>query len=281
MIVAGLAVAPARALELPPHKDAVFAYPGILETRDGGAFRVVDYREQRDINGRDEVPELRAAARYLKLSVRKKQSDAVAGTGAGPVAHFAVGAPERATVIVIYVHGKGGNRKQGVNDLTFGGNFNRLKNLVVSGGGLYLSPDFADFAERGASQIAGLAAYYAARSPGAPIYIACGSMGGAICYGLAAGEADRNVSGYLWLGSFADERLLASAAAKARKPFFFAQGSADKVFPVEAQERLYAALRAKARTYPVRFVRFETGSHGTPIRMVDWRETLNWMLSLR
>jgi len=28
-----------------------------------------------------------------------------------------------------------------------------------------------------------------------------------------------------------------------------------------------------------RFVRFETGTHGTPIRMTDWRETLNWMLS--
>jgi hypothetical protein len=33
--------------------------------------------------------------------------------------------------------------------------------------------------------------------------------------------------------------------------------------------------------YPVRFVRFETGTHGTPIRMVDWRAVLNWMLSVR
>ena len=32
--------------------------------------------------------------------------------------------------------------------------------------------------------------------------------------------------------------------------------------------------------YPARFVRFETGTHGTPIRMTDWRETLNWMLSV-
>jgi hypothetical protein len=27
-------------------------------------------------------------------------------------------------------------------------------------------------------------------------------------------------------------------------------------------------------------VRFETGTHGTPIRMTDWRETLNWMLAV-
>ena len=26
-------------------------------------------------------------------------------------------------------------------------------------------------------------------------------------------------------------------------------------------------------------VRFETGTHGTPIRMTDWRDILNWMLA--
>jgi dipeptidyl aminopeptidase/acylaminoacyl peptidase len=48
------------------------------------------------------------------------------------------------------------------------------------------------------------------------------------------------------------------------------------VFPVETQEAFYK--RVKSAGYPVRFVRFESGTHGTPIRMTDWRETLNWML---
>jgi len=26
-------------------------------------------------------------------------------------------------------------------------------------------------------------------------------------------------------------------------------------------------------------VLFQTGGHGTPVRMTDWRETLNWILA--
>ena len=53
------------------------------------------------------------------------------------------------------------------------------------------------------------------------------------------------------------------------------------VFPVASQEAFFRAILAKAPGYPTRFVRFESGTHGTPIRMTDWRETLNWMLSLK
>ena len=59
-----------------------------------------------------------------------------------------------------------------------------------------------------------------------------------------------------------------------------AQGSRDKVFPPEKMEAFYRAIRARSPGYPVRMVVFETGSHGTPIRMTDWRETINWMLSV-
>ena len=54
--------------------------------------------------------------------------------------------------------------------------------------------------------------------------------------------------------------------------------SADTVFPVEKQEAFFRSVLGKSGKYPARFVRFETGSHGTPIRMSDWRDTLNWMM---
>jgi hypothetical protein len=40
-------------------------------------------------------------------------------------------------------------------------------------------------------------------------------------------------------------------------------------------------IRRRSPGYPTKFMRFETGTHGTPIRMVDWRKALDWMLSLR
>ncbi len=265
-------------LQLQPFKDNLFAYPGLLSSSDDGAYRVVDYREMRDINQRDEIPERRAHGRYVSLGVRRQQQN----LSLDGIPHVAVGPTSGARIITVYLHGQGGSRKQGVDDFTFGGNFNRIKNLMVENGGLYLSPDFPDFGEAGASSVASLVGHYAKNSPGAPVFIACGSMGGALCYRLAqdSGIVPR-LGGLLLLGSMWDDGFLKSAAFKARVPLFIAQGSRDTVFPVESQESFFRKIRAAAPDYPVRMVRFETGTHGTPIRMTDWRETLNWMLSAR
>ncbi len=273
--------AQADAQALKPFKDELFAYPGILSSEAGGAYLVVDYSEARDIDKRDQVPERRVRGKYVATGVRKVQQDLALKTDAGTIRHFAVGRTKGAAVITIYLHGRGGSRKQGVDDFTFGGNFNRIKNLMADNGGLYLSPDFSDFGEKGAAEIAALISHYAEQSPGAKIFVACGSMGGMLCWELAS---DRSVvarlSGLLLLGSLWDEGFLSSAAFKGKVPVFFSQGSHDTVFAVEKQEAFYRSIAARAPGYPARFVRFETGTHGTPIRMTDWRETLNWMLSV-
>ncbi|MBN9234389.1 phospholipase [Mesorhizobium hungaricum] len=279
-----LSLAPAAALAdaqtLKPLKDELFAYPGILSAEKGDIYRVVDYREMRDINARDTVPERRVKPQYTSTGVRGVQQDLALTTDVGIIRHVAVGKTEGAAIIVLYLHGQGGSRKQGVDDFTFGGNFNRIKNLMADNGGLYLSPDFSDFGDKGAAQVAALIGHYAERSPGAKIFVACGSMGGALCWKLA-GRADtgNRIDGLLLLGSLWDDSFFASPAFKRRVPVFFGQGSKDPVFPIENQEAFFRSILAKSKAYPTRFVRFETGTHGTPIRMTDWRETLNWMLS--
>jgi pimeloyl-ACP methyl ester carboxylesterase len=270
----------ANALELKPFKDDLFAYPPILSQSDDGAYRVVDYREMRDINGRDVIPERKVKPQYVSLGVRSQQADVIVDTEAARLAVFVVGKRANAKIITIYLHGQGGSRHQGVNDFTFGGNFNRIKNLMARNGGLYLSPDFSDFGDTGARQIAALIETFSARSPGAPVFVACGSMGGELCWGLAdMPRVAAKLGGLLLLGSMWDEDFLSSPAFERRVPVFFGQGSHDIVFPVERQEAFFRKILQKAPGYPARFVRFETGTHGTPIRMTDWRETLNWMLA--
>jgi dienelactone hydrolase len=271
---------PASADALKPFKDELFAYPAELSNSDGGRYRVIDYRELRDINERDQIPERRAWAKYVDTRVRSVQKDLVLNTDAGAVRHVAVGKTQGAAVIVLYLHGQGGSRKQGVDDFTFGGNFNRIKNLMAANGGLYLSPDFSDFGDKGAAEVASLIDHYAGQSPAAKIIVACGSMGGMLCWKLAGRKdtGDR-LSGLILLGSLWDEGFFSSPAFKRKVPVFFGQGSKDPVFPVENQEAFFRSILAKSKNYPARFVRFETGTHGTPIRMSDWRETLNWMLS--
>ncbi|MCO5065872.1 MAG: alpha/beta hydrolase [Rhizobiaceae bacterium] len=265
---------------LAPFKDDLFAYPATLSEADGGAYRVVDYREQRDVNGRDEVPERRVRKEYVSLGVRSQQKEMKLESPVGPLRFVAVGKQENASMIVLYLHGQGGSRVQGVNDFTFGGNFNRVKNLVAKAGGLYLSPDFKDFGDGGASQVREIILHFSQLSPKAPVIVACGSMGGMLCWKLASDpEVASRLGGLLLLGSLWDDSFFNSPAYKRKVPVFFGHGSRDTVFAVEKQEAFYRKLRGKSGAYPTRFVRFESGTHGTPIRMSDWRGVLDWMIN--
>jgi hypothetical protein len=134
-----LSAAEGQTLSLKPFKDDLFAYPPALSTGDNGAYTVLDYHEMRDINQRDEVPEKRVRAQYTDPGVRRVQQDLMLKTDAGDIRHVAVGRTEGASIIVLYLHGQGGSRKQGVDDFTFGGNFNRIKNLMAGNGGLHLA----------------------------------------------------------------------------------------------------------------------------------------------
>jgi hypothetical protein len=272
----------AAAAGLEPFKDDLFAYPATLSSSDDGAYRVVDYQEQRDIDERDEIPERRVKKAYVSLGVRSVQKDLQLKSDAGDVRFFAVGETEGASIITVYLHGQGGSRKQGVEDFTFGGNFNRIKNLMAKNSGLYLSPDFSDFGDKGAAEVAALIDHYASASPSAKVFVACGSMGGNLCWKLASdSRIAARLSGLLLLGSVFDEGFSKTAAFRKKVPVFFGHGSRDSVFAVDGQEAFYRSLRGAKGGYPARFVRFETGTHGTPIRMTDWRETLNWMMSVK
>lgn len=268
------------ASSLPPYKDDYFAYPGVISSADNGDYKVVDYNEMRDINGRDAVPEKRVKDAYVSLKARAYQKDVTFQTKAGPVKAMTAGKREGASFIVIYLHGRGGNRLQGMNDFTFGGNFNRVKNLAALNGGLYVTPDFKDFADVGEAQIAGLIEAVKASSPSAPLILSCGSQGGTLCWRIAGNEnAGSHLAGLILLGSLWDEGFFKSPAFRKRVPVFFGHGSRDPVFAIDKQESFYREIRKRAPGYPVQFRRFESGNHGTPIRMSDWREMLNWILA--
>ncbi|MBQ0708611.1 MULTISPECIES: alpha/beta hydrolase [unclassified Ochrobactrum] len=275
-----LAATASGAASLPPYKDDYFAYPAIISSADNGDYKVVDYNEMRDINGRDAVPEKRVKDAYVSLKARAYQKDVTFQTEVGPVKAMTAGKREGASFIVIYLHGRGGNRLQGMNDFTFGGNFNRVKNLAALNGGLYIAPDFKDFADTGEAQIAGLIEAAKASSPNAPLILSCGSQGGTLCWRIAGNDkAGDQLAGLILLGSLWDDGFFKSPAFRKRVPIFFGHGSRDPVFAIDKQEAFYREIRKRAPGYPVQFRRFESGNHGTPIRMSDWREMLNWILA--
>jgi predicted esterase len=269
----------AETLELAPYKDDLFGYRGIVEQSKDKRYRLIAYDREIDMIDRDEIPRRKAGRDYVSGQHRWSRR-VVRYEGAGTERKmFAVGERDSPKVTVIWLHGQGGNRFQGVNDGTFGGNFNRLQNLMYRNDSLLLSPDFADFGKRGTADITALIGARKETAPQSPIILACGSMGGIVCANLAQDKTTAGqISGILLLGSFPAEDFTKSAAFQRSVPLFIGHGAEDPISPLKAQRAFFdGVLRAK-RGYPVRLAAFTNGSHGTPIRMVDWREELNWVL---
>ncbi len=267
----------ARAEAVGPFKDDLFSAQNVMETRDSGDFTIVDYDELRDINGRDSIPERRVKDRYVSLKVRRVQENQTLDLATGPMEVGRVGRDQGQAFTVIFIHGRGGDRRLGLNDISFGGNFNRLKNLAAENGGTYYAPSVRSFDEQGVANVAALIAHAAAQSAGRPVVLACASMGSFICWGISRDPAAvANLSGMAVLGGAPDPALARSAAAKAKLPIWFTHGSRDSVYAANDQIDIYRKLHSAGQ--PVRFTLYETGSHGTPVRMTDWRAMLNWLV---
>ncbi|MFB2553286.1 alpha/beta hydrolase [Ensifer soli] len=276
LLAAAVWAPPARADGLKPFKDDLFAYR-VIESADGGDFQRVDYDEMRDINGRDQIPERRVKRAYVDLGVKKVQADEVIEIGGRGLPVTRVGRAEGAAFTVIFIHGRGGDRRLGANDYSFGGNFNRLKNLAAGNGGAYYAPSVPSFDAAGVTAVAALIGEAARRSPGRPVVLACASMGSFVCWGIARDpEATALLAGMIVMGGASDATFARTAAGKRRLPLYLSHGSRDSVYAADSQADLYAGLHRQG--YPVRFVLFESGSHGTPVRMTDWRDALNWIL---
>ena len=276
VLFSGLAVQDAAALTLGAWKDELFGYGTVVETTDDGALSVVDYQELRDINERDQVPERRVKSAYVSTAVKKAQANLTVDTPAGSLDVAMTGKGEGAAFTVIFIHGRGGDRRLGNNDWNFGGNFNRLKNLAVRNGGVYYAPSVPSFDDAGAARISGLILRAKALSPDAPVILACASMGSFICARVVRdATAVKSLSGMVLMGGAADGDYAKTPAFKARLPVYFTHGDSDSVYAANDQIALFRKLRKAG--VPTRFVLFQTGGHGTPVRMTDWRETLNWL----
>lgn len=268
-------VTAASALELRGHKDRLFAYPGILSVSEQGSFIIVDYDKQRDIHRRDAEPERRVQSKYISLAVRRQSRVALHEANGRAIETGVTGDYSKARFAVIFVHGRGGDQRLGMNDHTFGGNFNRLKNLMLLNGGSYLAPSVKSFDDAGAADVRELVV--AGR---APVVLACASMGTIICSKLANDPAVvPRLAGMVLLGGAPDMGIAKSAAVKAQVPIVFTHGSYDTVYDWQDQKSVFDRVRRSAKNYPAQFVLFDTGSHGTPMRMTDWKQTLEFVLS--
>ena len=285
------AAAPASAdLRIAPYKDELFAYPKILGTLHGGDLIVVEFDQDRDVHGRDEVPLQKAFDKFVDLGVNEHKKDVLIRRDGEVVQFLAVGkADGDARLAVIYLHGMHGDRTLAMEDLRFGGNFNRIKNLMARNGGVFVSPDFSSFGAKGAREVKAVMSHYSENSEGAPIFLACASTGCKLVYRLLADPAAVDmIGGVILHGALpagASEGMLLDLdifqGPEKAIPIYIGHGSSDATVPWVSKELLFKRIKAANPHYPVRFELFKgpDAVHGTPIRMMDWRAVLNWMLA--
>lgn len=274
------ALSSAQAEALKPYKDRLFRYKKVTETLYNGDFIVVEYSKQRDLRDRDEIDERRVYGNYVSYKPKRGRGGGELKANGRTISYMGTGKWKGgAKAVVIYIHGQGGNRFQGMNDVSFGGNFNRIQNLMVRNSGAYLTVDIKNFGKRGTADVAALIQYQKQISPQAKVVVACGSMGGIICWNLVKNAGySRLINGIMLLGSPKDPNIFAAGVLSRNVPIYMGQGTLDRVYNWETQAQFFKQIKSRAPNYPIKFTLFDTGTHGTPIRMTDWRLVLNWML---
>jgi hypothetical protein len=303
----------AQPIELAPFKEALYAihpFDGVLrrcnkpsdkDTNErtlqlpklGGRHVIYAFDEQTDVNGRDvPTPDGKwqnvAKEKYISRlnDSDQRNFDLKLETPAGTriLETKEVGNPNAAKFAVIFIHGAAGiyaTRDLGVMDETFSGNFNRLKNMVVQNGGVYYTPSISDFEVKGPQDVTALIQHIARVAPGAPIVLSCASSGGSVCAGVAnSPSAAKLLSGIIVMGSSWGMGFLGSPAYRARVPLVFAQGTCDRGNPYDRLFILFREILKRDNSYPTRFQGFADGVHGTPLRMMNWRDTLNWIFAV-
>lgn len=243
LFLAGLT---AEAAPLKPYKDELFAYGNVLEQSDGGDFRTIDYQELRDINQRDQIPERRVKRAYVSLGVKSVQVTETLHLGRRSIDVTRVGPDRGAAFTVIFIHGRGGDRRLGANDFSFGGNFNRLKNLVVANGGTYYAPSVRSFDAAGVADISALIRFAADRSGGRPVVLSCASMGSLICWSLAREQAAvAALGGMMIMAGVSDPDFQKSAAYRAKLPIFSPMAAATACILPRSRSRAIARSRPR------------------------------------
>jgi hypothetical protein len=287
VLLPAMAVAKAPApYQLAPWKDDLFAYPRILDSAYDGDYLEVEYNRPRDLYARDVERGTRVNPKYVSLDTQKVEGTFRFDTPAGAIQYVGVGATDGgAKAITIFVHGYGASLKAGADDWIHGGNFNRLKNLMMRNGGVYISAGFSDFKAKGTAQIKALVLDETARSPGAPVFLLCGSAGGGICWRLLY---DKEVNPLLGGIAFLDADMVEGYVKVAgelppaeRVPIHISSSREDTILGWRSQLAFFRKMKAAVPDYPIQYVLFSAGTHGLSLRMTDWRVTLNWMLNER
>jgi pimeloyl-ACP methyl ester carboxylesterase len=251
----------------------------VLESKDQGAALIYDWNYQESVLDRDEVEGTVAKAERVDTAVASSRKDHVLHFGPYSLDTYQVGEVEGSRFAVIFIHGAQGTKAIGANDVSFGGNFNHVQSLALHNRGVYFSPTVS-LDVNGALAVAAMITEIKKTAPRSKIVLACGSAGAFVCWQIGRMNEGAKLSGLVLLGGASfDPNFKTSPAGQSRVPVLFSHGTKDPLVPGAYVTNNYAVVREVARNYPVRLEMYNGGKHGTPLRLIDWKEVLEWMFN--
>ena len=270
----------ANALE--SFKDSLFSNENrsVIEQKNKGSFKRYRWDELEDVNGRDSIPGVVAKPERIDPEAEKQQRAVKIKYSDGEIDTYEIGNPKDASFALVFIHGANGSKDLGASDLSFGGNFNRLKSLAIRNNGVYYSPS-VELPTSKDKDMFELVKHIKRNSPNSKIIFICGSAGARVCWSLAHNpEISPKIAGLIFTGGARDDvTYTGTDAFRSRLPIIFSHGSKDKLVPVSTYIDQYESILKIDPKYPVRMEIFEGGKHGTPMRNIDYKESLEWIFS--
>jgi hypothetical protein len=269
--------AASKAARPPPYrlhqlKGDVFPAPTILASEFGGDYARVAFVPVGESD--------QAAQTLIDAIPAPAQQELSFATAGRTLKYLAVGDLSKpAKMILVYVHGLGDDRTQGVHEKQFGGTFARLKRLAAENEAIYLSPDFSWFGREAEGQLSALINDYAGRSPGAPVFVACLSLGCKLSWRLAEDAGDASPLRGILVFSAPVDRGFLKHIASTQVHVYLGIGSKDAFTGWKSEDAFFRDVKTAAPDYPIKLTIFEGGEHATTIRLTDWVEVINWMLA--
>lgn len=270
-----------------PYKDELFTPDTIAIANENCNISLYDYNEIDHVNGRDCAKEngfhfpMAQPKRIKDVSKLRRERKDIPGVDAtweiGRSPNEKINPPKCA---IVWCHGAVESKSPhhlGARDSNFGANNNRLMNLAIQKNCVYYSPNFRG--RNGYYAIQSLIDYLKSKNFN-EVFISASSAGAAALNIAASNPKNTDIlAGLIYNGTYASPiNVSRTPAFKSGVPIVFSHGANDKYQQIRDDFIKVQEMYPPSKTpYNNTWLQvFKNGGHGTPIRMIDWRHTLNW-----
>jgi len=270
-----------RIFQLKPFKDNLFRFKWwIIKSIYNWDIDYIDFSIKRDVEDRDEIDVKKVYDNYIEKINNDNRQDLSFKTTLWKQYYWEVKNNKinnkDVKIVLFYFHWMGGNRHQWINDYTFWWNFNRIQNLMIKNKWVYISPDFRDFTDKWPMEMFILLKKKIQEYPNAQIYLSSASSGWTLLWRLMNNEEMKNkINGIILLGSVTN---LYNTIYDKNIPIYVWHWTRDPNIAYTNKIKFYLRMKNRNINYPIKIELFQWWVHGTPIRMVNWKSIINWIL---